>query len=125
MLSITAFIAGFRMVKGTGHFAEAKMHRINGFLTVSFYIFVAVLSIASGTRFLHTGVAGILRDHQKYDIRILRAEDFQSFTKSVFGSVRPIVTYHDLHYATTSNRFDNSDTRRICSSDITSLWNFY
>ncbi len=52
MIAIMSFIAGFRMVKGTGHFAEARMHRINGYITIVAYLTVAVLSIASGTRFL-------------------------------------------------------------------------
>ena len=53
VLALTSFIAGFRMIKKTGHPAEGKMHRINGFLTLVFYVILAVLSIAAGTTALY------------------------------------------------------------------------
>ena len=52
VLAITSFIAGFRMIKKTGHIAEHRMHKINGYLTLICYLLVALLSIISGTTFL-------------------------------------------------------------------------
>ena len=52
VLAITSFIAGFRMIKKTGHVAEHSMHRINGFLTIACYLILAFLSIIAGTTFL-------------------------------------------------------------------------
>ena len=49
MFSVMAFIAGFRMVKSRGLRAERTVHRINGFLTITLYVIVAVLSISKGT----------------------------------------------------------------------------
>ena len=49
MLSVITFIAGFRMVKRRSGRAEKSLHRVNGWLTISLYIIVAVLSIAKGT----------------------------------------------------------------------------
>jgi hypothetical protein len=49
MLSVMTFIAGFRMVKSRGSRAERTVHRINGFLTITLYVIVAILSISKGT----------------------------------------------------------------------------
>lgn len=53
VLAIISFIAGFRMIKKTGHVAEHRMHKINGYLTLICYVLVALLSIISGTKFLY------------------------------------------------------------------------
>lgn len=52
MLSVMAFIAGFRMVKRRSR-AERTLHRINGILTIILYVVVAVLSIIGGTSALY------------------------------------------------------------------------
>lgn len=54
VLSVTSFIAGFRMVKRTGLRAERMLHRVNGYITITLYIVVAALAIASGTSAFYT-----------------------------------------------------------------------
>jgi hypothetical protein len=49
VVSVTSFIAGFRMVKRTGLRAERMLHRVNGYVTITLYIVVAAFAIASGT----------------------------------------------------------------------------
>jgi len=70
MLSVMSFIAGFRMVKRRGGMAERMVHRVNGYLTVILYVFVAVLSIASGTSafYIFAWVVGMLVHIFKYYI---------------------------------------------------------
>ena len=53
ILSVMAFMAGFRMVKSRGGRAERMMHRINGALTIAFYVIVALFSISKGTSALY------------------------------------------------------------------------
>jgi len=53
IFSVMAFMAGFRMVKSRGSSAERMMHRLNGILTISLYIIVAVFSISKGTSGLY------------------------------------------------------------------------
>ena len=49
IFSVMAFIAGFRMVKSRSGRAERVMHRINGILTIAFYVIIAIFSISKGT----------------------------------------------------------------------------
>lgn len=54
MISVMAFIAGFRMVKSRrGSRAERMIHRVNGILTITLYIVIAILSMAKGTSGLY------------------------------------------------------------------------
>jgi hypothetical protein len=70
MLSVMAFIAGFRMVKRRGGRAERMVHRINGYLTITLYVIVAVLGIAKGTSalFIFAWALGMLVHIFKYYI---------------------------------------------------------
>ena len=49
IFSVMAFMAGFRMVKSRGVRAERMIHRVNGYLTISLYVVVAVYSISKGS----------------------------------------------------------------------------
>ena len=44
MLAVMSFMGGFRMVKKTDEY-ETFMHKINGYITIAFYLAVAALSI--------------------------------------------------------------------------------
>ena len=44
--AIITFIAGFRMVRKSDHPGEAKMHRMNGYMTITVYVVLAVLAIS-------------------------------------------------------------------------------
>ncbi len=70
ILSLMAFIAGFRMVKRRGGRAERTVHRINGYLTIMLYVIVAALSIAKGTSgfFIFGWAVGLLVHTFKYYI---------------------------------------------------------
>jgi hypothetical protein len=49
-ISIVTFIGGFRMIRKTDHEAEALMHKVNGYLTISLYVIVALVSINADSR---------------------------------------------------------------------------
>lgn len=53
VLAVTTFIAGFRMIKLKEQRAEASLHRLNGYLTIIFYVTVATVSIIHGTGILY------------------------------------------------------------------------
>lgn len=53
--SIITFIGGFRMVRKSDHIGEPKMHRMNGYITITVYVVLAVLAIS-----LHLEVLFIL-----------------------------------------------------------------
>ncbi len=57
VFAVATFLAGFiRAIKGREQQALRTLHRLNGYITVAFYIVVAILSIANGTNaftFLH------------------------------------------------------------------------
>ena len=44
--SIMTFIGGFRMVRRSDHPGEAQMHRLNGYITITVYVALAVLAIS-------------------------------------------------------------------------------
>ena len=46
MLAVMSLMGGFRMVKKTDEY-ETFMHRLNGYITIAFYLAVAALSIAN------------------------------------------------------------------------------
>lgn len=43
IFAVASFIGGFRMVRRTDHVEEAVMHRINGYITITLYLVLAVL----------------------------------------------------------------------------------
>jgi len=53
VLSVTAFIAGFRMIKLKEQRAEASLHRVNGYLTIILYVALAAATIINGTGLLY------------------------------------------------------------------------
>lgn len=44
--AIVTFIGGFRMVRKSEHPGEPQMHRMNGYITISAYVMLAVLAIS-------------------------------------------------------------------------------
>jgi hypothetical protein len=51
VLAVATFMSGFiRVSKKTEQQVDTTMHRVNGYLTITMYIVVAVLSIANGTK---------------------------------------------------------------------------
>ncbi len=49
VITVMTFISGFRMVKKPEQRAEGLMHRVNGYISLSFYIVLAVIAIMHGT----------------------------------------------------------------------------
>ena len=45
MLAVMSFMGGFRMVKKTDEY-ETFMHKLNGYLTIAFYLMIAAISIS-------------------------------------------------------------------------------
>ncbi len=43
LIAVASFIGGFRMIRMTDHEAESLMHRANGFITIGFYLLLAVM----------------------------------------------------------------------------------
>ncbi|MHC4184271.1 MAG: hypothetical protein ACYSR0_13070 [Planctomycetota bacterium] len=51
VLAVTTFMSGFiNVAKKPEQQVETIMHKVNGYLTITMYIVVAVLSIANGTK---------------------------------------------------------------------------
>lgn len=45
VLAVMTFIAGFRMIRRFDQAEEILLHRVNGYLTVTMYVILAVMSI--------------------------------------------------------------------------------
>ena len=45
--SVITFIGGFRMARRSEHPGESKMHRMNGYITITAYVVLAVLAIST------------------------------------------------------------------------------
>lgn len=60
VFAVVTFLAGFiRAIKGHEQRALRTLHRLNGYITLVFYIVVALLSIANGTNAFYLFAWGV------------------------------------------------------------------
>jgi hypothetical protein len=60
VLAVTTFMSGFiNVAKKQAQQAETTMHKVNGYLTITMYVVVAVLSIANGTKAFYLFLWGV------------------------------------------------------------------
>lgn len=60
VLAVTTFMSGFiNVAKKPEQQVETTLHKVNGYLTITMYIVVAVLSIANGTKAFYIFAWGV------------------------------------------------------------------
>jgi hypothetical protein len=51
--AVTSFIAGFRMIRIADKRAEVMLHKVNGYITITTYIVIAIISLTMSASYLY------------------------------------------------------------------------